>query len=191
MSFAKKMARKKMKVLKKDVHDLKRDVKSGIRQERHLTTKEIIKSHAIAAEAYDNLVLIFDVAVHRKWGWGPARRQILHKKMAMHILCMKSGMVTTPDIEKILRDELGIDLEKRHLKAESWDREREIKYRVIDDMSAIFMLSLSDQFGYKRTALERVYDVAADVAAELKYRKKTIADLKAELNGRKKKEKTA
>lgn len=79
-SFAKKMARKRAKELKKDgIVAAKRSGRIE-KKVRHLTPQEIVKDRKTVTEAYDTLTVIFDVAVHRKWGWGKERRTRLHKK---------------------------------------------------------------------------------------------------------------
>jgi hypothetical protein len=79
-SFAKKMARKHAKELKKDgIAAVKRSGRIE-KKVRHLTPREIVEDHKAVTEAYDTLAVIFDVAVHRKWGWGKERRARLHKK---------------------------------------------------------------------------------------------------------------
>ena len=189
MSFAKKMARKRAKELKKD--GIAAAVRSGRveKKVRHLTPREIVEDHKTVTEAYDTLTVVLDVAVHRKWGWGKERRARLHKKMAIHLLCLKDRTVKTSDIEHIIKRETGLELDKKHLHAEWWDHEREIQYRCVDDMSAIFMIALMDEFGYKGKALGDVYDIAATIAHELKTGEKTVADLRAELEPRRRKKK--
>ena len=188
-SFAKKMARKRAKVLKKD--GIAAAGRSGRveKKVRHLTPREIVEDHKTVTEAYDTLTVVLDVAVHRKWGWGKERRARLHKKMAIHLLCLKDRTVKTSDIEHIIKKETGLELDKKHLHAEWWDHEREIQYRCVDDMSAIFMIALMDEFGYKGKALGDVYDIAATIAHELKTGEKTVADLRAELEPRRRKRK--
>lgn len=191
MSFAKKMARKRAKELKKD--GIAAAGRSGRveKKVRHLTPREIVEDHKTVTEAYDTLTVVLDVAVHRKWGWGKERRARLHKKMAIHLLCLKDRTVKTSDIEHIIKKETGLELDKKHLHAEWWDHEREIQYRCVDDMSAIFMIALMDEFGYKGKALGDVYDIAATIAHELKTGEKTVADLRAELEPRRRKRKEA
>ena len=188
-SFAKKMARKRAKELEKDgIAAAKRSGRVE-KKVRHLTPQEIVEDRKTVTEAYDTLTVVIDVAVHRKWGWGKERRARLHKKMAIHLLCLKDRTVKTSDIEHIIKRETGLELDKKHLHAEWWDHEREIQYRCVDDMSAIFMIALMDEFGYKGKALGDVYDIAATIAHELKTGEKTVADLRAELEPRRKKKK--
>lgn len=189
MSFAKKMARKRAKELKKD--GIAATGRSGRveKKVRHLTPREIVEDRKTVTAAYDTLTVVFDVAVHRKWGWGKERRARLHKKMAIHLLCLKDRTVKTSDIEHIIKRETGLELDKKHLHAEWWDHEREIQYRCVDDMSAIFMIALMDEFGYKGKALDSVYSVAAEIAHEIKTGKKTEEDLWAELEPRRRKRK--
>lgn len=185
------MARKRAKELKKDgIAATKRSGRIE-KKVRHLTPREIVKDRKTVTEAYDTLTVIFDVAVHRKWGWGKERRARLHKKMARHLLCLKDRIVKTSDIERIIKKEAGLELDKKHLYAEWWDHQREIQYRCVDDMSAIFMIALMDEFGYKGKALDSVYDVAAEIAHEIKIGKKTVKDLRAELEPRRRKKKEA
>ena len=178
-SIARKLARKTMKMAASEKAVATRAHKSI----QHATTKQIIRDHGVVSEAYDNLMTIFDAAVHRCFGWGKKMRTRLHAKMARHLLCLKSRMVTTPDIEKILRDEVGLDLDKCHIKAAAWDRDRKLQYSATDDMSAIFLLSIMDEFGYKKVRLARAYETAADIAHEIRTGAVQWADVWHELEG--------
>ena len=178
-SIARKLARKTMKAAEQKTAVAIRTRRSV----QHATTKQIIKDHGVVSEAYDNLMILFDVAVHRAFGWGAKTRKRLHAKMARHLLCLKSRMVTTGDIEKILRDEAGLDLDKCHIKAAAWDRDRKLQYRATDDMSAIFLLSIMDEFGYKKVRLARAYETAADIAHEIRTGAVQWADVRHELEG--------
>ena len=178
-SIARKLARKTMKAAEQKTAVATRAHKSV----QHATTKQIIKDYGVVSEAYDNLMILFDVSVHRCFGWGAKTRKRLHAKMARHLLCLKSRLVTTPDIERILRDEAGLDLDKCHIKAEPWDHDRRLQYSATDDMSAIFLLSLMDEFGYKKVRLARAYETAADIAHEIRTGAVRWADVRHELEG--------
>ena len=182
-SFARKARRKNLKTFKRDV-DYSSSVGTKAKAAvRHATTEQIIRDHGVVSETYDNLMTIFDAAVHRCFGWGKKMRTRLHAKMARHLLCLKSRMVTTPDIERMLRDEAGLDLDKCHIQADKWDRQRRLQYSATDDMSAIFLLSLMDEFGYKKVRLSRVYNVAADIAHNIRIGAVQWADVRHELEG--------
>ena len=179
--FAKALSRKHEKNYKKSEERAEATEKKGKRAVQHATTKQIIRDRTVMAGAYDTLTLIFDVAVHETFGWGVDMRARLHKKMARHILCMKSHLVTTKDIERILRDEADMEPEKEKLDMDSWGRERRIQYKATGDLSAIFLLSLLDEFGYKTRRLKRVYDAATKVANKLKIGSVTVQDLEKSL----------
>ena len=178
-SIARKLARKTMKAAEQKAAVATR----ARRSVQHATTKQIIRDHSVVSEAYDNLMVLFDVAVHRAFGWGKKMRTRLHAKMAVHLLCLRGRMVTTGDIEKILRDEAGLDLDKCHIKAAAWDRDRKLQYSATDDMSAIFLLSIMDEFGYKKVRLARAYETAADIAHEIRTGAVQWADVRHELEG--------
>ena len=178
-SIARKLARKTMKAAEQKTAVATR----ARRSVQHATTKQIIRDHGVVSEAYDNLMILFDVAVHRAFGWGKKMRTRLHAKMAVHLLCLRGRMVTTGDIEKILRDEAGLDLDKCHIKAAAWDRDRKLQYSATDDMSAIFLLSIMDEFGYKKVRLARAYETAADIAHEIRTGAVQWADVRHELEG--------
>lgn len=182
--FAKALSRKHEKNYKKSEERAEATEKKGKRAVQHATTKQIIRDRTVMAGAYDTLTLIFDVAVHETFGWGVDMRARLHKKMARHILCMKSHLVTTKDIERILRDEADMEPEKEKLDMDSWGRERRIQYKATGDLSAIFLLSLLDEFGYKTRRLKRVYDAATKVANKLKIGSVTVQDLEKSLTPR-------
>lgn len=94
---------------------------------------------------------------------------------------MKSRLVTTKDIERILRDEVNMEPEKEELNIDSWGRERRIQYKATGDLSAIFLLSLLDEFGYKTRRLDRAYKAATRIAGLLKNGKATVQDLERSL----------
>ena len=166
-SFARKARRRKEKAVRQDVGQ---SLTAGTKAKaavRHATTEQIIRDHGVVSETYDNLMTIFDAAVHKAFGWGKKMRTRLHAKMARHLLCLKKHLVTTPDIERILRDEAGLDLDKCFKDAGGWTHNRRLQYTAMNDMSAIFLLALMDEFGYKKVRLSRVYNVAADIAHQI------------------------
>lgn len=179
--FAKALSRKHEKNYKKSEERAEATEKKGKRAVQHATTKQIIRDRTVMAGAYDTLTLIFDVAVHETFGWGVDMRARLHKKMSRHILCMKSRLVTTKDIERILRDEVNMEPEKEELKIDSWGRDHKIRYKAVGDLSAIFLLSMLDEFGYKTRRLDRVYKAASRIANKLKTGKVTALDLEKSL----------
>lgn len=178
--FAKALSRKHEKNYKKSEERAEATEKKGKRAVQHATTKQIIRDRTVMAGAYDALTLIFDVAVHETFGWGVDMRTRLHKKMSRHILCMKSRLVTTKDIERILRDEVNMEPEKE-VNIDSWGRDHKIRYKAVGDLSAIFLLSLLDEFGYKTRRLDRVYKAASRIANKLKTGKVTALDLEKSL----------
>ena len=166
-SFARKARRKNIKTFKRDV-DYSSSVGTKAKAAvRHATTEQIIRDHGVVSETYDNLMTIFDAAVHRCFGWGKKMRTRLHAKMARHLLCLKKHLVTTPDIEKILREEAGLDLDKCFDETDYLDRSMRLQYTAMNDMSAIFLISLMDEFGYKKVRLKRVYKLAGDIAHDI------------------------
>ena len=179
--FAKALSRKHEKSYKKREEWAEATEKKGKRAVQHATTRQIIRDRTVMAGAYDTLTLIFDVAVHETFGWGVDMRARLHKKMSRHILCMKSRLVTTKDIERILRDEVNMEPEKEELNIDSWGRDHKIRYKAVGDLSAIFLLSLLDEFGYKTRRLDRVYKAASRIANKLKTGKVTALDLEKSL----------
>ena len=171
-SFARKARRKNIQ------HDTSN--KSCVTVVKHATAEQIIHDHSIISEIYDNLMIVLDVAVHRSFGWGKKLQAKLHAKMARHLQCMRSRLVTTPDIEKILREETGLKLRKRHLNDETWNRNRRLQYNAVNDISAVFLLSLKDEFGYSKIRLKRVYEIARDMSHELSTGNTTLDSIRKE-----------
>ena len=62
-------------------------------------------------------------------------------------------------------------------------RTRSIKWRVQGEMTAAFLISLLDGWGYKKVRLERVYEEAARIADGLAKKEFTMEDLKELLTG--------
>lgn len=71
----------------------------------------------------------------------------------------KGVTLTTPPWPYLITDD--------PVKVEGWEHDRKLWLSATDDMSAIFMIALMDEFGYKKVRLARAYSTAADIAHEI------------------------
>lgn len=175
MSFAKKLARKRAKA---DGKKVKSHIKAERRVEkdtRRAYIRQNVSDMVLRMEAVQNVMTILLVAARETFGFGKKRLGVLYKRMKSHSECINTGYVTVADICQILRDEAKLDI--RDSREPKVDRQRRIQYKVIDELSAAFLLSLMDEFGYKGKLLGRVYSKAAQISEKLEAHEMGIADL--------------
>jgi hypothetical protein len=175
MSFAKKLARKREKSgVKKIVGHVKARHKVE-KDTRRAYIRQNVSDMVLRMEAFNNVMDILLVAARETFGFGKKRLGALYKRMLSHSECIRTGYVTVEDICQILRDEAKLDI--RDSREPKVDRQRRIQYKVIDELSAAFMLSLMDEFGYKGKLLGRAYSRAAQISEKLETHEMGISDL--------------
>lgn len=180
-SFAKQMKRKQEKKDNKGVTRSLRRADRADRQVQHAFIRQNVTDTAVRMVTAHDLTIIFFVAAHRCFGFAAKRLKKLAEKMASHMECIQRGFVTVQDIEAILQEEGHMVIEHKGLKKVS--HTRAIKWKVTGEMSAAFLISLLDGWGYKKKRLERVYEEAASIAAQLSDKEITIDDLEELLTG--------
>jgi len=174
MSFAKRMKRNKVK---RDIKGALRTLKQADRadgQVMRANIKQELNDMAIELTTAHNLTIIFFLAAYRVFGFAEKRLKRLIEKMGTQIECIKGGYVTVREIEQILAKEAHMNIEHKDIKG---SHDRSIKWRVQSEMTAAFLISLLDGWGYKKIRLERVYDEAARIADGLTKKEFTMKDL--------------
>jgi len=155
------------------------DAKSTV---RHLTTAEILYERACIEDAYDNCMMMFDAALKRGFKFSFNMRKRLHYKMSRYILCLKSKYVTVEELEQIIQQETKMNMEIRHRPADpSWSTILKRQYQVVNEMTAVVLLALRDEFGWSKKRMERLFDMAADISQDLKNKRISYDNLRVEV----------
>jgi hypothetical protein len=172
MSFAKKLARKREK---KVDGKITKQVKSIDRDVRRAYIRQNVTDAVIRMQAVQNVMTMLLVAAHETFGFGDKRLTRIYNRMKSQVDCIHAGYVTVDEICQILRDEAKMKIcDSRNPKV---SRQRLIEYRVIDELSAAFLISLMDEFGFKAKRLHRVYAVAALFSKKLDLHEMEMGDL--------------
>lgn len=149
---------------------------------RHLTTAEILYERACVEDAYDNCMMIFDAALKRGFKFSLNMRKKLHWKMSRYILCLKNKYVTVSEMEQIIEQETKMDMGCRHRPADSsWTTILKRQYQVVNEMTAVTLLALRDEFGWSKKRMERLFDMAADISQDLKNKRISYDNLRVEV----------
>lgn len=179
MGFFRKMNRKKEQRFRNTAEYSARKGEQARRAERHATTRQILWDHTVISDAYSNLMIVFDVAVHDVKQFGAGRREQLHQKMSRYLAALKAGLVSTHEMEGLLRDEAKMDITKSDIPIEEHDKN--LRRHVVNDLSAVFLLALMDEFGYKGKVLANIYKRAADLSDALSEGKMSFEEIQATL----------
>lgn len=144
---------------------------------RHATTREIVEQTIVRRQAVAEIMMTMVVAVHRTFGWGMDRILRLRKKMRIEADCLKGKYVKLEEIEGIIEREMKwrFDIKKN---PDTWKLRQETEYKATRFMSAVFIIALHDEFGYKRA--RRAYDELTAIWKAIHDGELSIADIWAE-----------
>jgi hypothetical protein len=102
--------------------------------------------------------------------------------MSRYILCLKSKYVTVDELEQIIQQETKMNMEIRHRPADpSWSTILKRQYQVVNEMTAVVLLALRDEFGWSKKRMERLFDMAADISQDLKNKRISYDNLRVEV----------
>lgn len=175
MSFAKKMARKRNLAMRGDEYKAQKTVNRTERDVRRAYIRQNVEDTITRLEAIQNVEAILLVAAHETFRFAKKRLDRLYARMKSHFECIKSGYVTVEEICQILRDEAKMDI--RDSRNPKVSHQQLIQYKVIDELSAAFLIGLLDEYGYKATLLHRVYSAAAEISEKLDRHELNMQDL--------------
>lgn len=103
--------------------------------------------------ALHNLSACFLYAMHEHYGFGKGRLMKLRDKMQSEFDALVSRNVSIEEITDFLRDDIGVDIDAAT--DPRADRERQIEFKAVQEMSAAFFMALLDEFGFKKKTLVR------------------------------------
>lgn len=172
MSFAKKMARSREK---KAGNKISKQTKRVERDVRRAYIRQNVTDTITRAQAVQNVMTILMTAAHETFGFGTKRLTRIYNRMKSQVSCIQTGYVTVNEICQILRDEAKLDI--RDCRNPKVSHQKLIEYKVIDELSAAFLISIMDEYGYKSKLLSRVYSAAGRLSDKLTRHEMEIEDL--------------
>lgn len=137
-------------------------------------------------EAYGDILTIFFVALRRlpKDRFGVTRLARLYDAMHELDADIAAGYANLADMREQLAKEAHMQLDAETA-METMKRKKhwgKVKYRVTSYMSALYMWSLHDTFGWSMTRIWRAYKICVDIANKLNAGTVKIDALEAELD---------
>ena len=175
MSLAKKIARNREKKAGTKIQKTTKQINRSEHDVRRAYIRQNVEDTITRLEAIQNVEAILLVAAHETFRFAKKRLDRLYARMKSHFDCIKSGYVTVEEICQILRDEAKMDI--RDCRNPNVSHQQLIQYKVIDELSAAFLIGLLDEYGYKATLLHRVYSAAAEISEKLDRHEMNIQDL--------------
>ena len=173
MSFKRAAKRKKMSKLTAAEKKERRNERAARQSVKRAYVYEHIKDTLTRKEALHNLSACFLLAMHRGYGFGRGRLMKLRDKMQSEFDAIVSKNVSIEEITMFLQNEIGLDVDiaARDTKA---DRQRQIEFKAVQQMSAAFLMALLDEFGFKKKRLANAYWQVCDLSdkvshGEIKY----------------------
>ncbi len=102
--------------------------------------------------AISNLIDIFMLTVHERYGFGRHRILRLRDKMQIEFDAILSGNISVKEIDQFLEDEIDLEagLSRKYKSAGHYES---IEDRVVREVTAAFLMAMLDEFGYKGNAL--------------------------------------
>lgn len=181
MSFAKKMARKK-------INKLRKDADAGARKGSH-NRQDVLRSYyqqnvsdtKVWQDTICDMMILFCYALHREYGFSKKRLERFYEKAVLTSICLRGKYVTFPELEQILKDEAKYVYPHEEIDNQKYNHANKIRLKTIEEMSIIFYYSIWDVFGYANTRLKRLSKCMAAEATAMSEGKLTVADLERAL----------
>ena len=178
-----KMARKMKRNLEKKARQGDalgvRDVTKAKKAVRHATTREIVIQKNVFLEAQTNIMLMIDITMMRTFSFGRDRLLRLRKKIYSNLECLKMHYVSIEELEEIIKQE-GDMAFYVNPESKNWEMIRRTEYDVVRIMSAVFLVSLRDEFGFGPKRLAKAYDILTEIAGGIQERKINFDKLRQE-----------
>jgi hypothetical protein len=172
MGFLKKIAKRKSDRTTSAVHAVERmkekidtDVRISYLEQNIRDTRQYMKTVEILAN-------VFTACARKKFKLSTPKIQALLDKVNSQMDCIKRGYVTAAEIRQALMDEIELELEPADQKEHT--RAKDISAKAVQDITAAFMLSLLDEFGFKKLRLSRWHTMAARMVHAIQFNKVSV-----------------
>lgn len=180
MSFAKKMARKRDLAMRGDEYKARKTIGKAEQTVKMAYRYQMATDMFVRKTALRNLSAVFLYAMHKYEGFGRSRLERLRDKMQNVFECIIGNYVTVPEIADFLSNDIGLDcgLAVDNPKA---THHRKIEFRAVPQMSASFLMSMLDEFGYKKKRLGKAYGYCAALSDDIGDKKITYDEITAQM----------
>ncbi len=182
--FAKKLRNKQKKHDRKNMEATYRTVDKATEQVAHADSRQVAMDLASTYEDMSNLTTIYLLSAHKVYGFGAKRLRFLKDKIVMHIRCVLGRLVTSDDIEKIVRNEAGFEIIKPEFDKTKWkglEHRFYIHSKTTDLMMNCVGISLLDGYGFKGKRIAKIHRYANELNHKLFTEEKTMKDYENEL----------
>lgn len=152
------------------------------KEARKAKFERAVHNTALAMETIKGVSLILFTAAREVFGFGEKRLSRLFMRVRNQAECRRKKYVELDEIKQVLLDEAGVDLRGC---TEHDDEEGKIMEAVVDELSATFLISLMDEFGYKQKPLSRFYTRAVEISKAVKNKEILMDDMEANLRAAK------
>ena len=177
MSFAKKMARKKLNKMRKDADagarmqtNHQRDVLESFYRQNQSDTK-------IWHDTICDMMILFTYALYRTYNFKKRRIEKFYEKSVLVSQCIRSKHVTFEDLETILQDEAKYKYPHEELSGKKFSHDNKIRLKTIEEMSIIFYFAVYDLWGFCNKRLQKLSNCMAAEASCMSKGTLTIEDL--------------
>jgi hypothetical protein len=180
MSLARKMARKVKKAWRDGEIKTERNAKRAEVNVKTAYVTQLAYNQAVRVETMQNCQLLFMYAMHKQFKFGRERLIKLRNKMQSEYDAIKAGNVSVDEIENYLSVVEDLECRDSYLhKVEG--TEKKIARKVVNELSAAFLMALLDEFNYKKSRLSAAYDCAAFWSKQLQNKAISIEEIEKEL----------
>lgn len=183
-SFAKKLRNKQKKHDRKNMEATYRTVDKATKQVAHADSCQVAMDVFGIYEDMNNLAIIYLLSANKVYAFGAKRLRFLRDKIAMHIRCVLGRLVTSDDIEKIVRNEAGFEIIKPEFDKTQWkglEHRFYIHSKITDLMMNCVGISLLDGYGFKGKRIAKIHRCASELSHKLLTEEKTMKDYENEL----------
>lgn len=182
--FAKKLRNKQKKHDRKNMEAAYRTVDKATKQVVHADSRQVAMDVFGIYEDMNNLAIIYLLSANKVYAFGAKRLRFLRDKIAMHIRCVLGRLVTSDDIEKIVRNEAGFEIIKPEFDKTQW-KGLEYSFYIHSKTTNLMMncvgISLLDGYGFKGKRIAKIHRCANELSHKLLTEEKTMKDYENEL----------
>lgn len=155
MSFAKKMARKKLNKFKKLVD---RSVDLGQRAEAKAEYASWKNDRRVIRQTEYECTVVFLYVIYKQHGFCYKRLKRIYDRAMVQLDCFEEGRITVQDLENLLAEEVGLEFNKNDVETYQLNMESRLRYNVLNAYMAAFMFACYEEFGWKKKRLQMLIE---------------------------------
>lgn len=180
-SFARRRKRKENKAINRGEKKAKKAAKVLRADMARTYAEQLRMDMECRRNAISNLIDIFMMTVHERYGFGRQRILRLRDKMQSEFDAILSGNISVKEIDQFLEEEIDLEagLSKKYKSAGHYES---IEDRVVREVTAAFLMAMLDEFGYKGNALMKTCHHAFRINDKLESGELTYPQIREKLH---------